>query len=65
MEAALPYLLGLAMLATLVVLAVGIVSFGVSGDFYRRHANNLMRLRVVVQGFAVAILALIVFLSVA
>ncbi len=65
MEAALPYLLGLAMLATLVVLVVGVVSFGVSGDFYLRHANNLMRMRVVVQGIAVAILALIVYLSVA
>ncbi len=64
MEAALPYLLGLAMLATLVVLVVGVVSFGVHGDFYLRHANNLMRLRVVLQGFAVAIIALIVYLSV-
>ena len=65
MEAALPYLLGFAMLATLVVLVVGVVSFGVSGDFYLRHANNLMRMRVVMQGIAVAILALIVYLSVA
>ncbi|MCH8237487.1 MAG: HIG1 domain-containing protein [Proteobacteria bacterium] len=65
MEAALPYLLGLAMLATLVVLVVGVVSFGVSGDFYRRHANNLMRMRVVMQGFTVAVLALMVFLAVA
>lgn len=64
MEAALPYLLGLAMLATLVVLVVGVVSFGVHGDFYLRHANNLMRLRVVMQGIAVAILALIVYLSI-
>ena len=65
MEAALPYLLGLAMLATLVVLVVGVVSFGVHGNFYLRHANNLMRLRVVMQGLAVAVLALIVYLSVA
>ena len=65
MEAALPYLLGLAMLATLVVLVVGVVSFGVSGDFYLRHANNLMRLRVFMQGIAVAVLALMVFWAVA
>ena len=65
MEAALPYLLGFAMLATLVVLVVGVVSFGVHGDFYLRHANNLMRLRVVMQGIAVAVLALIVYLSIA
>lgn len=64
MEPALPYLLGLAMLATLVVLVAGVVSFGVHGDFYLRHANNLMRLRVVMQGLAVAVLALIVYLGV-
>ena len=64
-ESALPYLLGLAMLATLVVLVVGVASFGVSGDFYLRHANNLMRLRVVMPGLAVAVLALIVYLGVA
>ena len=65
MEAALPYLLGLAMLATLVVLVAGVVSFGVSGHFSPRHANNLMRLRVAMQGLAVVVLALIVFLGVA
>ncbi len=65
MESALPYLLGLAMLATLVVLVVGVDIFSVSGDFYLRHANNLMRLRVVMQGLAVAVLALIVNLGVA
>ena len=53
------------MLATLVVLVVDVDSFGVSGDFYLRHANNLMRLRVVMQGLAVAVLALIVYLGVA
>ncbi len=65
METALPYLLGFAMLATLLVLVVGVVSFGVHGDFYLRHANNLMRLRVLLQSIAVAILALIVYLSIA
>ncbi len=65
METVLPYLLGFAMLATLVVLVVGVVSFGVHGDFYLRHANHLMRLRVLLQGIAVAIIALIVYLSVA
>ncbi|MEE9317108.1 MAG: HIG1 domain-containing protein [Rhodospirillales bacterium] len=65
METVLPYLLGFAMLATLVVLVVGVVSFGVHGDFYLRHANHLMWLRVALQGIAVAIIALIVYLSVA
>jgi len=59
----LSYLLGFAMLATLAVLAVGVISFGVHGDFYMRNANKLMRLRVIMQGVAVAILALIVYLA--
>ena len=64
METVLPYLLGVAMFATVAVLATGIISFAVHGDFYLRHANNLMRMRVILQGIAVAIFALIVFLTV-
>jgi hypothetical protein len=51
-------LLGLALVAVLVVLATGVVSFGVGGEFNRKYGNKLMRLRVVVQAFAVAILLL-------
>ncbi len=65
MDTMLSYLLGFAMLATLAVLAVGVISFGVHGDFYMRNANKLMRLRVIMQGLAVAILALIVYLTAA
>ncbi|MBL4690252.1 MAG: HIG1 domain-containing protein [Rhodospirillales bacterium] len=64
METALSYLLGLAMFATLVVLATGIISFALHGDFYLRNANKLMRMRVIAQGIAVAIFALIVLLTV-
>ena len=64
METVLPYLLGAAMFATVVVLATGIIFFAVHGDFYLRHANNLMRLRVIMQGIAVVVFALIVYLTV-
>ena len=64
METALSYLLGLAMFATLVVLATGIISFALHGDFYLRNANKLMRMRVIAQGIAIAIFALIVILTV-
>ena len=64
METALSYLLGLAMFATLVVLATGIISFALHGDFYLRNANKLMRMRVIAQCIAVAIFALIVLLTV-
>ena len=63
METLLSFLLGLAMLATVAVLAVGVISFGVHGDFYMRNANKIMRLRVIFQGIAVAIFALIGFLA--
>jgi hypothetical protein len=64
MEQILPYALGFAMFATLLVLVIGVVSFGVYGKFYVRHSNHLMRLRVLLQGIAVAIFALITFLAV-
>jgi len=65
METVLSFLLGFAMLATVAVLAIGVISFGVHGDFYMRNANNLMRLRVIMQGIAVAVLALMVYLTAA
>lgn len=57
----LPYLLGLALAATFVILMVGIFSFAFSGDFNRKHANTLMRARVIAQGVAVALFALLAF----
>lgn len=65
MDSILPFLLGFAMFATLLVLVVGIVSFAVNGKFYRKNANNLMRWRVVLQGIALAVFALITVLSIA
>ena len=43
------------MLAVLVVIAVGIISSAVHGDFYMRNSNKLMRMRVIFQGIAVAV----------
>jgi hypothetical protein len=54
----LPYLIGLALVSTLAVLAAGIVGMSRSSEFYRRNANMLMRLRVGLQGVTVALLAL-------
>ncbi len=63
MDTVLSIFLGLAMLATLAVVAIGIISFGVHGDFYMRNANKIMRLRVIMQGVAVAIFVLIGLLA--
>jgi hypothetical protein len=42
------------MAATLVILGVGVVGMGKGGEFNRRNANKLMRMRVACQGLAVA-----------
>ncbi len=47
-------LTGLFMVATLVTLGVGVAGMGQGGEFNRRNANKLMRLRVLFQGLAVA-----------
>jgi len=57
--------LGIGLFATLLVLVIGIVSFAVHGPFYQKHANHLMRLRVLFQGIAVATLAIGVWMAAA
>ena len=56
MEATLQVLLGIALVAVFLVLATGVVSFIVGGEFNRKYANKLMRLRVVTQAVAVLLL---------
>ena len=63
MNTVIAILIGLAMLATLVAVAVGIISSAVHGDFYMRNANNLMRMRVIFQGIAVGVVAFGGFLT--
>jgi len=63
MENFLGLFLGLGILATVVVLVIGILSFAVHGPFYQKHANHLMRLRVLFQGIAVATLAVIAYIA--
>ena len=45
-------------LATLVTLLVGVFGLGSGGAFNQRYANKLMRLRVILQGLAIASLVL-------
>jgi hypothetical protein len=63
MNSVLPFLLGLAMVATLVILVVGLVNFARNGPFYQKHSNNLMRARVIGQGVALLIFAAIMLLA--
>lgn len=52
METVLNILLGLAMVSVLGVLATGLASFAMGGEFNRKYGNKLMRLRVAAQAFA-------------
>ena len=50
------YLIPLALTAVLIVLGFGIYALFRGGDFGRSYSNKLMRLRVVMQAVAIAVL---------
>jgi Hypoxia induced protein conserved region len=54
-------LLLLAMFATLGVLFFGLISMARGGEFNKRNANKLMRLRVLMQFVAVVLFVLLIF----
>lgn len=57
------YIFGiLAAAATVIVLVMGIGSFGVGGKFHKNNANRLMRLRIAFQFVAVVALLGFVYL---
>jgi len=51
------------MLATLIILVVGLINFALNGPFYQKHSNNMMRARVIGQAVALLIFALIMGLA--
>ncbi|MFT4960802.1 MAG: putative membrane protein affecting hemolysin expression [Paracoccaceae bacterium] len=51
----------IACLAVVVVLAIGIGGFGKGGEFNKKYANKLMRLRLLTQAIAIALIALYVY----
>ncbi|MDP2086572.1 MAG: twin transmembrane helix small protein [Gemmobacter sp.] len=50
-----------ASLAVLVILMIGIAGFAKGGDFNRKHANRIMRYRIIAQFIAVALIVGFVF----
>ena len=51
----------IATLAVLAILAVGIGGFARGGEFNKKYANKLMRLRIAAQALAVALILLFIF----
>ena len=58
MEKLFTVLIFVAMGAVLIVLLVGVASMFRGGDFNRKYANKLMRLRVLLQALALALFAI-------
>ena len=56
------YIVAAATLAVLVILMIGIGGFAEGGEFNRKHANRIMRLRVIAQAVAIALIVLFVWL---
>ena len=52
----------IACFAVLVILMIGIGGFARGGDFNRKHANRIMRYRIIGQAVAVALILLFVAL---
>lgn len=47
----------------LIILMIGIGGFAKGGEFNRKHANRLMRYRIIAQAVAVALILVFVLLS--
>jgi len=50
----------LACFGVLIILMIGIGGFAKGGDFNRKHANRIMRYRIIAQAVAVALILLFV-----
>ena len=60
-EVVFPMLIIIALIAVLIVLAIGVIGMLRGGDFNRRYGNKLMRLRVLLQALAIILIILFVF----
>lgn len=62
MTSVLHVVLIIVMVAVVAVLFTGLASFAMGGEFNRKYANKLMRLRVATQALALCILLLLLLL---
>ena len=56
------FLIPIGLLATILVLGVGIYSMAKGGAFAKEHSNKLMRLRVLAQGVTIILILLFLML---
>ncbi len=56
------FLVVIAVAAVLIILMMGIGTFGAGGELARKHSNRLMRYRVIAQAIAIACILLYVYL---
>lgn len=56
------YIVVIAVLIVLAILATGIGGFARGGDFNRKHSNRLMRWRLIAQAIAIALILLFIWL---
>jgi hypothetical protein len=57
------YVLLIFMMLALLMVVIGIIAMALNNNFYKANSNKLMRMRVLFQGIALILLALIVWLS--
>ena len=56
-------ILVLFMIATLVVVVVGVIAMAVNGKLNKNHSNKLMRIRVLFQAVAILVFVLLIWLA--
>jgi|TARA_B100001540_G_scaffold263401_1_gene243175 uncharacterized membrane protein YdjX (TVP38/TMEM64 family) len=56
-------ILVLFMIATFVVVVVGVIAMAVNGKLNKNHSNKLMRLRVLFQAVAILVFVLLIWLA--
>lgn len=56
------YVVIIAMAVVAIIMLIGIGGFGKGGNFNRKYANKIMRLRIIAQFIAVLLILLFVYL---
>ena len=58
------FLVIVACLAVLIVLMVGVGGFSQGGEFNKKYANKIMRLRIILQALAIILILFFVYIKI-